>query len=114
MSITATDIQEMVERIDARFYPIARYEFEPFESVYRIGDYGYVTLDEWRKAFEDEPDWAETVYMLDGNQPGCAARWAELYAQGGTEALDSELDEMFNADAADEVFYTEATEDGTV
>ena len=42
--ITAKDIADMVERVDAKLLPLCDYEgFEPYEGIYRLGDYGYVT-----------------------------------------------------------------------
>lgn len=54
--ITAKDIADMVERVDAKLLPLCDYEgFEPYEGIYRLGDYGYVTETEYNAAFKGEP-----------------------------------------------------------
>ena len=51
--ITAKDITDMVERVDAKLTPKCRYDgFQPCEGIYRLGDYGYVSETEYDAAFE--------------------------------------------------------------
>lgn len=70
--ITAKDITDMAERVDAKLLPLCDYEgFEPYEGIYRLGDYGYVTETEYNAAFKGEPYWAQDAYMLEGNGVGC-------------------------------------------
>lgn len=110
--ITAKDIADMVERVDAKLLPLCDYEgFEPYEGIYRLGDYGYVTETEYNAAFEGEPYWAQDAYMLEGNGVGCG-RIARLYNDGDVEALSDYINERFDNDQMDDVFYTEATEEG--
>lgn len=59
--ITAKDIADMVERVDAKLLPLCDYEgFEPYEGIYRLGDYGYVTETEYNAAFK--PDGRRFLY----------------------------------------------------
>ena len=109
--ITAKDITDMAERVDAKLLPLCDYEgFEPYEGIYRLGDYGYVTETEYNAAFKGEPYWAQDAYMLEGNGVGCG-RIARLYNDGDVEALSDYINERFDNDQMDDVFYTEATED---
>ena len=42
--ITAEDITDMVDRVDAKLTPKCRYDgFQPCEGIYRMVYYGYVT-----------------------------------------------------------------------
>ncbi|NEG55449.1 hypothetical protein GFD21_06645 [Bifidobacterium sp. SMA15] len=112
--ITAKDVMDMVERVDARLFPLCDYEnFEPYQGVYRLGDSGYVTEEQYMAAFDGEPYWAETAYMVEGNGVE-ASRIAEILNTEDLAGLSEFLDEMFDTDNADYVFYTEATEEGTV
>lgn len=44
MSITVKDVADMVERVDEKLSPLTRYDgFQPYEGIYRLGDWGYVT-----------------------------------------------------------------------
>ncbi|WP_226805692.1 hypothetical protein [Bifidobacterium eulemuris] len=104
----------MVGRVDARLYPLARRGgFEPCEGIYRLGDWGYVREDDYLAAFEPEPEWAATVYMLDGNRPDEAGEWCRLYNTGGVDALDRRLTDSFIREDPDCVFYTTANDDGS-
>ena len=68
MSITVKDVADMVERVDEKLSPLTRYDgFQPYEGIYRLGDWGYVTETEYNKAFEHEDGWAQDAYILDGN-----------------------------------------------
>ena len=110
--ITAEDITDMVDRVDAKLTPKCRYDgFQPCEGIYRLGDYGYVTETEHDAAFEGEPYWARDAYMLEGNGVG-HGRIARLYNDGDVEALSDYINERFDNDQMDDVFYTEATEEG--
>ena len=112
MSITVKDVADMVERVDEKLSPLTRYDgFQPYEGIYRLGDWGYVTETEYNKAFEHEDGWAQDAYMLEGNGVGYG-RIARLYNDGDVEALSDYINERFNNDQMDDVFYTEATEDG--
>lgn len=113
MKIYADDIQAMVERVDAKLAPLCDYEgFQPCEGIYRLGDWGYVTETEWNKAFENEECWASDAYMLNGNgvDNGIISR---LVNERGS-ALSDYINERFDDDEMDDVFYTEATEEGEV
>lgn len=47
MSITVKDVADMVERVDEKLSPLTRYDgFQPYEGIYRLGDWGYVTETE--------------------------------------------------------------------
>ena len=110
--ITAEDITDMVDRVDAKLTPKCRYDgFQPCEGISRLGDYGYVTETEYDAAFEGEPYWARDAYMLEGNGVG-HGRIARLYNDGDVEALSDYVNERFDNDQMDDVFYTEATEEG--
>ena len=110
--ITAKDIKDMVERVDVKLTPKCRYEnFQPYEGIYRLGDYGYVAETEYDAAFEGEPEWARDAYMLEGNGVGCG-KIARLHNDCGVEALSAYVSERFDDDLMDDVFYTEATEEG--
>ncbi len=111
--LTADDIIRMGERVDTRLRPLCRLEgFDPNGGVYRLGDMGYVGEEEYLRAFEKEPEWARDCYMLHGNEPDEAGYWAEAYEEGGTKRLEEELEDMFDLDHADTVFWTEADENG--
>lgn len=111
--ITIQDVADMVERVDSRLLESCRYEeFEPGEGIYRIGDYGYVTVDEWAQAFKGEPAWAEPIYMLDANQCDRQDEWTLIYDACGIDGLSRRLDEQFEHDQADVCFYTEADDEG--
>ena len=85
--LEAADIIRMVERLNRRLLPQARFDgFKPCEDVYRIGK-GYVTEDAYRQAFAGEPEWAENCYTLQANNPGKAKEWAEIYRNEGERGL---------------------------
>lgn len=112
MKIYADEIKAMVERVDAKLAPLCDYEgFKPYEGIYRLGDWGYVTETEYNAAFEGEAGWAQDAYMLEGNGVG-HGRIARLYNDGDVEALSDYINERFDNDQMDDVFYTEATEEG--
>ena len=110
--VDAGMIDRMVERVDARFAPLCRYDgFDSFEGIYRIGENGYVTEREWDRVFYLEPAWAENAYLLVGNGWSSERIVTELdcdYAK-----LKKAVDRMFNDGVTDhDVFRTEADEDG--
>ena len=111
--LTANGIIRMAERVDTRLRPLCRLEgCDPNGGVYRLGDMGYVGEEEYLRAFENEPEWARDCYMLHGNEPDKAGYWAEAYVEGGTKRLEEELEDMFDLDHADTVFWTESDENG--
>ena len=111
----AADIIRMVERVNRRLLPQARFDgFKPCEGVYRVGDKGYVTEDAYERAFTGEPEWAKDCYMLQGNDSDMVEEWAEAYRDEGLKGLEAELDWMFRSDHADAVFWTQADERGNM
>lgn len=113
MSITVKDVADMVERVDEKLSPLTRYDgFQPYEGIYRLGDWGYVTETEYNKAFEHEDGWAQDAYILDGNGVS-HTRISQLIDEDDTgKAISDYINERFNNDQMDDVFYTEATEEG--
>lgn len=113
MSITVKDVADMVERVDEKLSPLTRYDgFQPYEGIYRLGDWGYVTETEYNKAFEHEDGWAQDAYILDGNGVS-HTRISQLINEDDTgKAISDYINERFNNDQMDDVFYTEATEEG--
>lgn len=113
MSITVKDVADMVERVDEKLSPLTRYDgFQPYEGIYRLGDWGYVTETEYNKAFEGEAGWAQDAYILDGNGVS-HTRISQLINEDDTgKAISDYINERFDNDQMDDVFYTEATEDG--
>ena len=113
MSITVKDVADMVERVDEKLSPLTRYDgFQPYEGIYRLGDWGYVTETEYNKAFEREDGWAQDAYILDGNGVS-HTRISQLIDEDDTgKAISDYINERFNNDQMDDVFYTEATEEG--
>ena len=101
MSITVKDVADMVERVDEKLSPLTRYDgFQPYEGIYRLGDWGYVTETEYNKAFEHEDGVSHT-------------RISQLINEDDTgKAISDYINERFNNDQMDDVFYTEATEEG--
>lgn len=93
--------------------PLTRYDgFQPYEGIYRLGDWGYVTETEYNKAFEHEDGWAQDAYILDGNGVS-HTRISQLINEDDTgKAISDYINERFNNDQMDDVFYTEATEEG--
>ncbi|MBS6717060.1 MAG: hypothetical protein KH250_07355 [Bifidobacterium longum] len=112
MSITVKDVADMVERVDEKLSPLTRYDgFQPYEGIYRLGDWGYVTETEYNKAFEHEDGWAQDAYILDGNGVS-HTRISQLINEDDTgKAISDYINERFNNDQMDDVFYTEATEE---
>ena len=84
-----------------------RDEFEPFEGVYRINDFGeYVSEDDWREVWGGRPAWHEKTWMLADN-----GRWsaAEVAAMSPEEIEAAYDDPAFEPEVT---FYTEADEKG--
>lgn len=106
--LTEKDVRMMVYRVDERLRPhLDPQDLEEGEDVYHLGDWGYVRAKDYEAAFESEPEWARDMYMLDGNEPR-DGHWADVYNRGGMKALGEELDQMFDEDRAEYVYYTTA------
>lgn len=62
-------VTDLVERIDTRLLRKTRgfFDFDAGEWCYRLGDAGYVSESDWDAAFESEPHWAVTAYLMEGN-----------------------------------------------
>lgn len=113
MSITVKDVADMVERVDEKLSPLTRYDgFQPYEGIYRLGDWGYVTETEYNKAFEGEAGWAQDAYILDSNGVSRATICHLINEDDDGKAISDYINECFDDDQMDNVFYTEATEDG--
>lgn len=109
--LTAQQISTMVKRVDSTLLPQCEYEdFEPNASIVRLGDYGYVTEQEWSDAFANEPYWAEIAYETEGNlrQDNAHDIIADTYNDGGAKALLTLLDET----GLPEVYFTNADDNG--
>lgn len=104
MSITVKDVADMVERVDEKLSPLTRYDgFQPYEGIYRLGDWGYVTETEYNKAFEHEDGWAQDAYILDGNGVS-HTRISQLINEDDTgKAISDYINERFNNDQMDDV-----------
>lgn len=109
----------MIDHYRCKSFPVAvatqsHYEAKgyPVEGIYRLGDWGYVTETEYNKAFEHEDGWAQDAYILDGNGVS-HTRISQLINEDDTgKAISDYINERFNNDQMDDVFYTEATEEG--
>lgn len=113
--LSAEDIIQMIGRVDERLEPLRRiFGFEPYEGVYRLGEWGYVSEDEYKQAFQNEPEWAEPCYMLVGNDPDALELWAETYRKRGLQGLNDEIADMFDGDCPDTIFWTQASEEGSM
>lgn len=113
MKIYADEIKAMVERVDAKLAPLCDYGgFKPYEGIYRLGDWGYVTETEYNKAFEGEAGWAQDAYILDSNGVSRATICHLINEDDDGKAISDYINECFDSDQMDNVFYTEATEDG--
>lgn len=113
MSITVKDVADMVERVDEKLSPLTRYDgFQPYEGIYRLGDWGYVTETEYNKAFEGEAGWAQDAYILDSNGVSRATICHLINEDDDGKAISDYINECFDKNQMDNVFYTEATEDG--
>lgn len=110
--VTADDIAMLSDRIDARLYDRCRCEgFHPFETLYRIGENGYVTQAEWWAALDGEPDWARAAYMAYGN--GMDARTiADVIDKSGFAGVEALNDTMFYEGRADNIYCTQADDEG--
>lgn len=109
-SLTVVELHDMVRKVDCMLLPQVRDldEFPEAEPVYRIGDWGYVRTSVYAEAFEDAPEWARDMYMLDGNEPMLDRYWVASYNVGGMPAIGDLLNRQFELDRADNVYYTEA------
>lgn len=115
LNITANDIDTMTDIIDKRLIPQTR-DFEDYDNmpgcngIYRIGDYGYVSENQWEQAFADQPEWAPDAYELVGNMYGehSAEKVAALARKGGMNALQDEANRLLDNDMFENVYYTEA------
>ena len=84
-----------------------RDEFEPFEGVYRINDFGeYVSEEDWENVWADRPSWWPKAGMLADNGQFTSdevsrMRVEEIEAAYGDPGFYPEF-----------AFYTEADEEG--
>lgn len=110
--VAADDIAMLSDRIDARLYDQCRCEgFRPFETLYRIGENGYVTQAEWWAALDGEPDWARAAYKAYGN--GMDARTiADAINRSGFDGVEALNDTMFYEGRADNLYCTQADDEG--
>lgn len=86
-----------------------RDEFEPFEGVYRINDFGeYVSEEDWENVWADHPAWWPKAWMLADNGQFTADQVSRLTME--------EIEVMFNSAAFEPEFayYTEADGNGMV
>lgn len=113
--IFESDVKKIVDSINDELEEKARLDgFKPFEDVYRIGDCGYVTEQEYEKAFENLPAWAKDAYLIVSNM--CYEPMenfiVRLYNVGGLTLLDQFTQEMFDNGYSEDVYYTETDEEG--
>jgi len=86
MSITVKDVADMVERVDEKLSPLTRYDgFQPYEGIYRLGDWGYVT--EPVPVPEDESKWAGEDEFLDDEPAPITQEIAEVPPKVNTFAV---------------------------
>lgn len=120
-NLTVEQARDMINSIDVRLIPECR-DFDTYtetDDIWRIGDYGYVDADVYEQAFRDyeerngEAEWARSMYVLDGNQPGLLEFFVKDYNFAGMSVLDVLLDAQFDNGCADIVYLTsgEAPED---
>lgn len=84
-----------------------RDEFEPYEGVYRLNDFGeYVSEEDWENVWAAYPGWWRKAWMLADNGQLTANDVAGMTVAEVEAAYD---DPGFEPEFA---FYTEAGEDG--
>lgn len=84
-----------------------RDEFEPYEGVYRINDFGeYVAEEDWENVWADCPGWWPKAWLLADNGQFTAEQVSRLSVE--------QIEALFESPAFEPEFayYTDAGEDG--
>lgn len=114
MNLTIEQALDMILAIDNVLIPQCR-DFDTYggdDGIYRIGDFGYVPDEVFNQAFSDYIDqcggdeWARLLYILEGNQPKLLETFVDGYNSSGKDALEAFLEEQFDNDDANTVYWT--------
>lgn len=101
-------LQEILDKPYEAFKNVQRFDFEPYEGIYRLGDcWGYVSESEFETYWEQFPEWHRKAWMLADNGQYDFDDVANMTISEINDAYD---DPNFYPEYA---FYTTANEDGT-
>lgn len=116
---TAKDIDRIIDHADRILKRQAK-DFDYWNDmpgiipVFRIGDWGWVSEEQWDAVFDGLPDWAPVAYEVDANDPdweGLRDRIAAAVDQGGRQALWDWCQELQDDNEFDVVFWTQVGQD---
>lgn len=63
-----SEVMDAILGVTDELRACVRDEFEPFEGVYRINDFGeYVSEEDWENAWAGHPSWWPKAWMLADN-----------------------------------------------
>lgn len=96
-TVTTDEVKTMMHHIDVRLDQKSHYTTDvmPKGTIYHVGDYKYVTLDDYSQAFEDYEwdhdgaEWACYLYTLTKNNPERIDLYTWAYNIGGMETLEA-------------------------
>jgi hypothetical protein len=101
-------LREILDKPYKAFEDVQRFDFEPYEGIYRLGDCcWYVSESEFETYWEQFPEWHRKAWMLADNGQYDFDDVAGMTIPEIIEAYD---DQDFCPEYA---FYTTANEDGT-
>ncbi|RBP98471.1 hypothetical protein CRD60_00985 [Bifidobacterium aemilianum] len=109
--VSERHIEGLYKAVDDRLLPECRSDgFRPGEGIYRLGDYGAVTVDQWDQAMEQSgaPKDFALAYMLIGNGDLSCGELSRIPVADWT----SELTRLLDDSDLEYVYYTEADEEG--
>lgn len=107
MDAIGREIMDRILDVTDELHAYIRDEFEPYEGVYRLNDFGeYVSEEDWQKVWAGRPTWWPKAWLLADNGQYTSE---EVSAMSVAEIEAAYSDPAFYPEYA---FYTDAGEDG--
>lgn len=107
MNAIGTATMDQILAVTDELRSCVRDEFEPYEGVYRINDFGeYVSEEDWLNTWAAYPLWWPHAWMLADNEQYTSAQVSAMSVEQIEAAFN---DPAFEPEYA---YYTEADEEG--